>query len=81
MSGYILRHRLSNPSATYKPQPVRLVHADRARKLRRRGVRVVFVGYTINGKAAYEWTPKPKASSLELKAFDMLARLEAWHFK
>lgn len=34
----------------------RFVHAQRARKLRRRGESPVFAGYSSTGKAMYRWT-------------------------
>jgi hypothetical protein len=38
----------------------RLVHAQRTRKLRRRGEAVRFAGYNHNGNAMYTWTKHPK---------------------
>jgi len=73
-AGHIIRPRLT--VTTWNPKPPRLVHAARARKLRRRGEAVKFVGYTVNGKAAYEWTPAPKAQPYQQRLFGMLQRLE-----
>lgn len=44
----------------------RLVHAQRARALRRRGEVVHLVGHTRAGKAVYRWTKRP--AILDLKA-------------
>lgn len=38
----------------------RLVHAKRARKLRRRGEAVRFAGYTSTGLAMYRWMKEPR---------------------
>jgi len=78
MSGHIIRSRLTNID-TWKPAPGRLVHAARARKLRRRGEAVKFVGYTVNGKAAYEWTPAPKRQPYQNALFAMLQKFEDLH--
>lgn len=37
----------------------RLVHAQRARKLRRRGELVRFAGYTSTGQIKYRWMKQP----------------------
>lgn len=59
-----------------KTNPGRIVHAARARKLRRRGDVVNLVRYTMTGKPVYEWWPRPWASKLERQMFDILARFE-----
>lgn len=73
--GHLIRSRMTVPIPP-KTRPGRIVHAARARKLRRRGDVVNLVRFSPTGKMVYEWWPRPKASNLERRLFDMLADIE-----
>lgn len=57
-------------------KPWRKVHAERARKLRRRGDDVRFVRFNRAGRAVYEWRPAVVVQPYQKRLFEMLADLE-----
>lgn len=70
---HLVRPRAGIPPKT---SPGRVVHAARARKLRRRGDTINLVRYTITGKPVYEWWPAQKRSARERMLLDMLGDIE-----